>query len=400
MVNRALISCNTCFEPLTLRIWVGHNSTQHHAFLCPNCKEEITVSMDVDYENISTDIHYLENCSEGDKEGVIINLNPHFVIDEDTIHSDKSFPWMEQSELIQDASGIKPPVPNSDQKGPLFVDTYELLGGISFSTDMWKIIKKGWSLSKNGQNELAIKNLEKYKKYGFNDEVSLERILFDFCGRLIFPRKSSLLENGIKVFEEARDKNVEELYRFKDYYTQNFKERHLERYYDVFSEYFRDYAEYDQTILFAKNNVEVPDGCMATSSGFKHTKMFYGNAFEAFTSNITVLALLNNICEGRPFDQFQKMDLKKYLTINKARRGSPFEKNELLTQFLTHLDSTLRNSSHHGAMRLIKHRKYIEYRSGGTGAKHTITYSKYLEKCSNIMLTCAALLMLELVLAS
>ena len=40
--------------------------------------------------------------------------------------------------------------------------------------------------------------------------------------------------------------------------------------------------------------------------------MLYGNAFEAFSSNVEVLAMLNNLIAGRRFDEFEKLTLDAY----------------------------------------------------------------------------------------
>jgi hypothetical protein len=105
--------------------------------------------------------------------------------------------------------------------------------------------------------------------------------------------------------------------------------------------------------------------------------MFYGNAFEALTSNVTVLACLNNIMNGRSYDTFDKMDLAKYLTIDKAKRGEPFKDTQPFFDFSRDLDSVLRNASHHGAMKIEQNNQIISYRSGGTGALRTIPYFRY-----------------------
>jgi hypothetical protein len=145
-----------------------------------------------------------------------------------------------------------------------------------------------------------------------------------------------------------------------------------------------------------KNLATVSEGLVASSYGFHRTKMFYGNAYENYTSNISILACLNNIIAGRPFDQFQSMDLKKYLTINKANRGNPFAENTNLSEFLTCTESTLRNASHHQSMSLINKGKDVQYRSGGTGEFKFISYSKYLEMCSAIVLSTASLYQVEM----
>lgn len=60
------------------------------------------------------------------------------------------------------------------------------------------------------------------------------------------------------------------------------------------------------------------------------------------------------------------------------------------------LDSTLRNASHHKAMKLKHHGKTIKYQSGGTGSVKEIPYSGYLEKCNAITLSLACLYLVEL----
>lgn len=400
MVIRYLIICSTCNTPITIRIWVGHNPSQRHVFLCPNCKEEITVGMDVDFVNTRTKIRLIENCEHGTEEGKVFNLNPHFVIDHEQADSDLSFPWMEQALYIQAFSGLKLPERPKGVSGPIMLDSYEQLGGISNIIEMWKIIKKGWSLLDSKQTILSNNVLKKYSEYGYEDECKLENILFDFCVKLLVPKKLNLFSGAMETLKNAKENHTDELLRFREYYQNKLKNEHFRRHFEVFSEYFKEYSEYDQTILYIKNVVPVPEGCHAASAGFRNTKMFYGNAFESYTSNISVLACLNNIVEGRPFDEFREMNLAKYLTINKAGRCAPFSTNENLCGYLDCIDSTLRNASHHGSMSLKKHRSVVEYRSGGTGQRHEMSYSNYLEMCGKIMLSSAALLMVELVIIS
>ena len=92
------------------------------------------------------------------------------------------------------------------------------------------------------------------------------------------------------------------------------------------------------------------------------------------------------------------MDLKKYLTINKARRGEPFSDNKALATFSTDLNSPLRNASHHGAIKLDNNRKNIIFRSGGSGSEKRMRYTEYLFLCNDLVMKLSALLMLELAL--
>lgn len=400
MVVRSLIECQTCNKPITLRLWVGHNPRQEHAFLCSHCKEEITVGMDVDFEKVSTAVSYIENCARGISEGPIVNVSPHFVSDPKEVGTDQSFPWMGQAKYIRKMSDWQPPERPEGVAGVIIADVYEELGGISNITEMWRIIRKAWSLSMNEQVDLSKKVLGEYAKFGYEGLERLEDVLYDFCLKLLIPKKIELFRGALACLERAQSSAPEELAKFRQFYRAELQEDSRARYFEILSDFFRNYSEYDQTMLYIKNVVPVPDGCVATSNGVKNTKMFYGNAFEHYTANLVVLACLNNVIYGRPFDLFEEMDLAKYMTLNKARRGNPFADNSDLNGFLGCLDSTLRNASHHGAMKMIKHRRYLQYRSGGTGAVREISYSRYLERCGEITLNAAALMLVELVIAS
>ena len=132
------------------------------------------------------------------------------------------------------------------------------------------------------------------------------------------------------------------------------------------------------------------------SSAFNKTKMFYGNAFEIMAKNVSIIACLNNIHNGREFDQFEKMNLKKYLEIDNANKINPFKTTQAFKEIVLSFDSTIRNASHHKAIRFDKTNGNIQYRSGGTGAEKSISYTKYLEECCKIMFSIFILNMLEI----
>ncbi|EAR21687.1 hypothetical protein NB231_03120 [Nitrococcus mobilis Nb-231] len=50
-------------------------------------------------------------------------------------------------------------------------------------------------------------------------------------------------------------------------------------------------------------------------------------------------------------------------------------------------------------MKLVNNGMKVQYRSGGSGAVRTMPYVQYLNYCNQIMLSCCALLALELALA-
>ena len=86
VVNRFYIRCSTCQEKHTLRITVGTDKHQKHTFSCVNCGEDLSVRLDVFFEdrynvtNIEgisfpkSKLSTIDNCELSDKEGTIVNL--------------------------------------------------------------------------------------------------------------------------------------------------------------------------------------------------------------------------------------------------------------------------------------------------------------------------------------
>lgn len=395
MVFRYSIECDTCSTPHTLRISVGHNAWQDHTFMCTNCSENIEVGMAVDYDTISVDIQCLNNCTQTQNEGCIVNLNSEFIISEDQIHKDGVFPWMNEIHKNLDLS--EHVAKSSELNGLKFHDAFLTLGGNQQLTDDWRALKKAWSLEKNGQKSISKKIIHDFfLDKNIERDPSLIEWQFGFSQTFIsseYNKDFVILNDFCKKIYEQYPMEFE---RFKQFYNTNLRKDHFYRYLELYSDYFKNFSEYSQALLYVKNKKDIPERFKAVSINFKKTKMFYGDAYEIFTSNIVVLACMNNIASGRPFDQFKSMDLKKYLTLNKASRVNPFKDVDELSIFTTCIDSSLRNASHHGAMKFKK--GIIKYRSGGSGAEKTISYTNYIEKCNKIAILSMILLMNELVI--
>ncbi len=393
MVIRYFCRCVTCGAAHTLRISVGHNPYQEHTFSCGECGEDMAVGMIIDIENVTTTVEPKNNCEEGQEEGIVVNLHPEFTVPADQVHTDRVFPWMEHTRDIF-TEQVKKYGLDSGLKS--LQEAKESAMEIQSPLEGWAIIKKSWSLMNNGRIDLAKIHLAKYKDHYFDAPAELNHVLYHFCGKMLGSAGITIFENAAEYIGQLSKMNPSEFQKFRSYYRDNWHSDHLYRFFEVISDYFRDFTEFSQTLLFVQYNLPLRQGDKATSSAFKRTKMFYGNAFEALTSNMVVLACLNNIDQGRSYDQFSKMDLKKYLTTNKARRGNPFRDNPTFFEFARIIDATLRNASHHGAMKIDNKRGVITYQSGGTGALKSIPYAGYLYSCNEIFFRVIALLMLEL----
>jgi len=221
--------------------------------------------------------------------------------------------------------------------------------------------------------------------------------LFHFSSALIRPGKWHLFENAAEKIGKIFNNNQQKFYRFKSYYNAELQTDHSEKYFEIFSDYFKNFSDYNQVLLYSKNSRQVDESFHVSSKNFKRTKMFYGDAFEIITSSFTVLACLNNILKGREFDEFEQMELSKYITINKANRSNPFKDTSCFNIFSECIDSTVRNASHHKSMK-INNKGIIKYRSPGSTNWKSMPYIKYLHMCNEIMLNICALQMLELLI--
>jgi len=300
MVFRYSIKCDTCSTPHTLRISVGHNDWQDHTFMCTECSEEIKVGMAVDYENITTDIQCLSNCEPTHEEGCIVNLNPEFVVSEDLIHKDRVFPWMDEVNKQFDLD--KSTQSSFEYNGIKFNDVFLSLGGNQQITKEWEPLKKAWSLEINEKKVISQNKIHEYfSDKNLDRDPSLIEWLFGFSQNFIASEYMKDFETLNIYCKATYNKFTVEFEKFVDYYIENLKKDHFYRYFELYSNYFKNFSEYSQALLFVKNKKDIPHKLQAASINFKKTKMFYGDAYEHYTSNLVVLACINNIASGRSF---------------------------------------------------------------------------------------------------
>lgn len=393
MIIRHFAVCNTCSTPHTLRIQVGHDDYQEHSFACTDCGEQIVVGMHCDQVNANVRIVEKENCSRGNTEGKVINLSPDFPIPAEDLHLDLAFPsgpHVFRLLAAQAALGMRP-IPAGD-----FLQIAS--GALNHRPSiLWPILDKAWSLHRRGRVDLAQAKVEEY--FGGGDgSKSIYEAIFDFCLRMLSPGRRSLFEDAAEFTSEAFRAHRDEFESLLTYLAGGVHQDNLERAHNTLKEYFSSYTDFSQLLTHAKHGVDVSDDYEASSVAFSKTKLFYGNAYENVTTNIATLAFVNNINAGRKFDEFMAMPLTTYLQSNKANRANPFAAVEAFTKICAPLKSTIRNASHHGAMRLINNGRAIQYRSGSSGEQKTMRYLEYINSCNEIMLSTCALLALELLI--
>ena len=391
MIMRYYIKCLTCSTSHTLRISIGHNPKQLHSFKCVNCAEMIKVSLDIDFATLKIDINCDENSYISTQEGTIINLHPELAISSSNINRDSYFP-MEDLFKSFDINSMANENPNVKH-----IDAFWALGGNHLLTEEWAELKRAWSLSLNSKTDLSNKIIRTFfNQKGVKNTPTIREWKHGFSQKLISPYFLQFYNSAKSFIDKIKRNFSDEFEKFSTFYKDNWRLIHVEKCFNIYCEYFSNFSEYSQVILFDKNNIPIPNDSKVTSNAFETVKLFYGNAYEVYTTNIETIACLNNIYKGREFRQFESMNLSKYNKINKAKRTNPFSSTVELKHFEQCLDSSLRNASHHGAMQLDRDTDEIKYQSGGTGAERTIQYCEYLSKCNKIIFSLALLMMLEL----
>jgi hypothetical protein len=304
MVSRNYVKCKTCGSPHTLRISVGHEPYQEHTFRCGTCNEEMIIGLKVDIKTVSINLEYISNCEPGDKEGLIVNLHPNYPIPENLMHTDQVFPWLsetikiheEQEKLLGGISGYRS-----------LEEVRKIALIIKSISEWWQIIKKAWSLKLSGKNGLADIEFKKYKRPGFKGPYRSDHVIYHFAGTFLGVKRIKIAYEANEEAASIARSNPPEFERFKEYYLSKRQSEHHEGYFDIFSDYFKDFTEYNQVLAYSYYDLPLAKDASASSVAFKRTKMFYGNAYEMLTTNLAVLACINNIKAGRRFDQFEQM---------------------------------------------------------------------------------------------
>lgn len=186
---------------------------------------------------------------------------------------------------------------------------------------------------------------------------------------------------------------------FIAYYNRIASDR-SDRYFELMKAYFEDYGDFGQVHFHVAKGLDVPAGNIASSVDFDATRMFYGNAFEAFASSVDIFAYLNNLLAGRPFNQFEKLTQKEYLKLDKANRFDAFAGVPAFAALCEERDNQLRNASHHGGMKIDRKTQTIRYRAGkgGIGPEQRVDYAAYLARSAKLFLQAMTLLRIEIMM--
>lgn len=396
MICRYNVKCDTCNEPFTLRISIGHSEMQEHIILCSKCGEEMIIALHLDQKKATVRIEYADNCSEIEKDGSIVNLHPEFIVPDELRNQDgASVSIMRSMELFQKVDRAKlEEIYNEENLETIGNNAYAI-----FQTDVeWKSLNKAWSQFNKENYSLANEIVNQNSKNFMIEGDTVEEWIFSFCQRLLSPNYTYLFADAIHVIAELRKEKPREFSRFLAYHNKELYLNNLKRNHEIFKEFYQVYNDMKAILLHFKINGNTPIDGDVSSFNFRKTKKLYGDIFESLTVNFSTLALISNIKKGRCFEHFEKMDINKYLTIDKAGRSKCFEDIKEFAAISNCLNSTIRNASHHASFDYNYRTGLIHYRSGGDGSKQTMSYVEYVRYCVSIFLSSVTMMCIEIML--
>lgn len=382
MIVRQPFKCLTCGEPRIARIQIGHHNHQEHTFACSNCSEPIKIGLDLDQANASYEVIFIENCEPNSpEEGAPIYFCPDFPADKNLTEAELYFPSITFSQQLTGREFSR--MIESALRGdtPLRIN------------EQWSLIQRAWRLETAGKFNISSPLIAGYAATHQIDAPVFRKVLWHFL--------TCIFDVDENLFKEIRDiakSNLGETRKFLLYYNENLKTLHRRSYLDLLSDYFANFSEHGQVFRYTRQSLQLPSGLHVTSVDFNRSKDFYARSFEFFASALSILTTLNNIKSGRHFNQLQSIDLGKYLETDKAKRRGSISDNPIFMAASEEFDSQVRNATFHNHFILRSDGGTIEYRTGGTGAVRTMSYTQYLIKCGNMARQLAQMLCAELLL--
>jgi len=342
-----------------------------------------------------TMFHALENCVLCDEEGTITNLDPTFLVPQELLHKDQAFSWMYEANRI----GMVDKEDDLEPK-PRVNDIVQGLGGIRGLSTAITALVKAWALNGHGRSDLRDKVIQEFaSSVGVSSKPTVTELAGMCAAAFLGRTQGAEIQKMILEAQQCYAANTREFEKLRTRLLSNLDEV-LDRQVRILEEYGRAYTQLSQTYIYAVRGTKLDGNVVASSQDLRTVRMFYGNCFEELAAGFDLPACLNNIRKGRSYDQFEKMTLAKYLTINKAGRANPFADNAGFAILHDEFDSTIRNASHHGALRVRASRpEIIEYRSGDAGGWKDMPYAEYLLRCNRIMMCAMRLLLLQLFVA-
>lgn len=363
-----------------------------HTFDCNSCELPIVVSVrtNAPYAFFEAEEN-VKLFNEIDETYTVINLHPNFAFTDQNIHNKDIFPSIGYVELVY--PHVRK-IPNEIHQD------IALQFDIPNARSLWAIVRNAITLENNKDKIKVLNKIIKDYEVERNSCIPNTSIsntsdaVFNFFDWLFYPKINKLLEPAINLALKIKTQNPIEFEKFRKFHIEIFHHEQNQQFISIFSDFFKIHTQLGQLMVHVRIGDEDIDNKIVGSKSFEEVKLYYGQAFETLTNSFTTLAALNNINYDRKYNEFKTMNLNKFIKkLDKSKRANTFKNTPDFFSFAENLDSTLRNGSHHAS--IWRDGEKINYRSGGTGAKRNITYSRYLHLCNKITIDLAAMFLFE-----
>lgn len=360
MIVRKYVQCRDCNNIFKVRYSVGVNFPQTSTFECSVCNNPIVFGYNSrnDSDLILKGIELLDfdHYYEPVKDIQTINLVQDFLIGSEELKSDHLFGALDH--ILDSISNGKPEVLSN-----------ELININSFINN-WKSIKVPLRLlCLNGKDEFKILTKTEYK---------------DFC--IIFLNWTSkyfseFMENEYNgLINDVTKLNTESMNDLEKVIKE---EGLLKWIYTIINTYMEEFSTFKTVLINQKTKTPLDNKIITVD--WTRIEKIYGDIYEVFGNALVIPTVINNIKEGRAYNEFKKWNWSGYLDSDKSSRCNNFMENMNLNFLANSYENYLRNGTHHKASSYDSENHKIVLNTGKNGK--TVKYLSiidYIKNCNII----------------
>ncbi|QKX04113.1 hypothetical protein HN014_04055 [Aquimarina sp. TRL1] len=353
------IECEDCQKKYRIRYGLGNNFPQLASFQCYDCSKQIETGYTSRGEDRVLKGAYV--TSEEDPfnpEIEIVNLHPEI------------------------------PTRKGKENDPYHFQTFDVFDNLNKSKAnfdefkeeqiVWSKFNRKWEELKMPLRILSFKGEDKMKsisKINYRDFTKLfnEWMMIFIRGKLssdyddICDEYNSINSQKIKEYVKSNDKFLKQINEFCNVYMKH-------------------HHHFQSTIFHLKYGWEITDEMIANINWDEIHKV-YGDLYEIIGDLFVIPTMINNLANGREFDEFQTdgFTLTKYLKTDKSGRANNFDTNSNLSHLSSAYESGLRNGTHHKNSYLDTETFEVSLGTskGGTIEKK-IPIIEYISKCNQL----------------
>ena len=353
------IECEDCQKKYRIRYGLGNNFPQLASFQCYDCSKQIETgytSREEDRVLRGANVTSEEDPFNPDVE--IVNLHPEI------------------------------PTRKGKENDPYHFQTFDVFDNLNKSKAdfdefkeeqiIWSKFNRKWEELRMPLRILSTKGEDKMKSISKINYREFTKLFNDWMTIFIRGKLSSDYDD---VCDEYNSVNTEKI---KDYIKSN--DKFLKQINEFCNTYMKHHHHFQSTIFHLKYDWKITDEMIANINWDEIHKV-YGDLYEIIGDLFVIPTMINNLVNGREFDEFQSdgFTLAKYLRTDKSGRADNFSTNSNLSHLSSVYESGLRNGTHHKNSYLDTDTFEVSLGTskGGTIEKK-IPIIEYISKCNQL----------------